>query len=561
MSTAKAQKILLERLASGAVALLSLHLALPTVPAWADGQDAVGRAVVLVGAHALRALPDGEAAVAAVLGAVREGYVPDGVHAVDYRPKASGAWAAIVEGPAEQVLVDGPRGSGKTQMIPGALAGLAERHARAGYPLPLRVLWLHDSMVNASVKTGRSAEEPLWGGLLALRDDRRVVALTIGGVEMVLADFVGVQDATSGDRARAAAHVLVAEEVVPSLTESGGVEERIFDLARSSIESRLPTRRTVAVAVTNPGSPETWPFKRFIQGGGQPGCVRCPVPASDRLSPAQEAALIATFRDAPDLQQRLGRGEWAELVEGAAVTPGFTDAHAAPERLRPVADVPLWLGHDGGHTPVTIVGAHYQGSVLIYAALASVQAGTRQHVEQLVKPWLSAQAPWALRHASTLLQHRYDPSMETGENADIDQDPVRVLRELLGGFLRPGAVSWPGRLEPITALLGRFNTFTGRPTLQIDAVDAALLIRALRGRWCFPVVNGVVSRDLPIKNHPWSDLGDGFAYLVGGIAPSRDWDAVRAKYAKQRYATGTLSWLTAERESRRAASSTWSEDR
>jgi hypothetical protein len=551
MSTAKAQRLILERLSAGAAVLLSLHLALPTVPAWADGQDAEGRAVLLVGAHALRALPDGEAAVSAVLAAVAEGYVPDGVHPVAYAPKASTAFAEIVVGQGAQVLVDGPRGSGKTQMIPGALAALAELHARAGYPLPLRVLWLHDSMVNASVKTGRSAEEPLWGGLLALRDDRRVVALVVGGIEMVLADFVGVQDATSGDRARAAGHVMVAEEVVPSLTESGGVEERIFDLARSSIEGRLPTRRTVAVAVTNPGSPETWPYKRWIEAGGQPGCVRCPVPASDRLSAEQEAALVATFRDAPDLQQRLGRGEWAELIQGAAVTPGFRDEHVAPDRLRPVANVPLWLGHDGGHTPVTIIGAHYQGAVLIYAALASVAAGTRQHVEQLVKPWLSAHAPWVLRHSTTLLQHCHDPSMSTGENADIDQDPIRVLRELLGGFLRPGAVSWPGRLEPITALLGRFNTFTGRPTLQIDPVDAALLVRALRGRWCFPVVNGTVSRDLPIKNHPWSDLGDGFAYLVGGIAPSRDREAEAERYRETRYAKSALTPFRGE--PRRAA--------
>jgi hypothetical protein len=53
-------------------------------------------------------------------------------------------------------------------------------------------------------------------------------------------------------------------------------------------------------------------------------------------------------------------------------------------------------------------------------------------------------------------------------------------------------------------------------------VDGLLLIRALRGRWYFPTVHGVVSRDLPVKNHPWSDLGDSFAYLVGGIAPSRE---------------------------------------
>jgi hypothetical protein len=121
-----------------------------------------------------------------------------------------------------------------------------------------------------------------------------------------------------------------------------------------------------------------------------------------------------------------------------------------------------------------------------------------------------------------LLEHRYDPAMGTGEQADIDQDPVRVLRELLGGPMRAGAVKIPARLDPITALLSRFNTFTGRPTFQVDSTHAALLIRALRGRWHYPTVHGVVSRDEPVKDHPWSDLGDSLGYLVGGIAPSRD---------------------------------------
>ena len=98
---------------------------------------------------------------------------------------------------------------------------------------------------------------------------------------------------------------------------------------------------------------------------------------------------------------------------------------------------------------------------------------------------------------------------------------MSVLRELVGGLALPGAVSWAARLEPVTALFNRFNTHTGRPTLQIDPVEGVPLIRALRGRWHFPTVNGAVSRDLPVKNHPWSDLGASLAYMVGGMAPSR----------------------------------------
>jgi hypothetical protein len=167
-----------------------------------------------------------------------------------------------------------------------------------------------------------------------------------------------------------------------------------------------------------------------------------------------------------------------------------------------------------------VIGANYQGSVHIYAALWSKRNGTRQHIEQYVKPWLSRFAPWVLE-APNLMQHRVDPSMETGEQADIDQDPVRVIRELLGGSVLAGAVSWTARLEPGSALLERFNVSTGRPTLQIDREYGQPLVRAMNGLWYFPVIHGHVSRDLPVKNHPWSDLGDAFLYAVGGMAPSR----------------------------------------
>jgi hypothetical protein len=32
-------------------------------------------------------------------------------------------------------------------------------------------------------------------------------------------------------------------------------------------------------------------------------------------------------------------------------------------------------------------------------------------------------------------------------------------------------------------------------------------------------VNGKVSRDLPVKDHPASDLGDALCYFVGGVTP------------------------------------------
>ncbi len=518
MTTARATRLLLDRIGSGATVLLSLHLALPELPGWCDGSDADGRPVFLVGRHQLGTEPDAEAAVAAVLAAFGEGHVPEGVCSIAYAPMASAAIAEVVAGAAKEVLVDGPRESGKTQLVPGALAILAELHVRAGFALPLRALWLHDSLTNAGVKTGRSLELPMWQGLWSLRNDRREAILTVAGVEMVVGDFVGTRDETAAERLRAECHVLAAEEIIASLDESGGIEERKYELALTS--ARLKSRRRVALAVTNPGDVDTWPYLRFIEGGGQPGCIRCAVPAEDRLSAEEVAELRATFRDSPDLEARLARGEWAALTLGETVAVGFRgELHVAPDRLEPVAGFPLVLGHDAGLTPVTVIGQAVQGEVRVLVALASDRAGTRQHLEALVQPWLATRAPWATGTGASLLLHYYDPSMDTPEQSNLEQSPIRVLREVLGGTTYPGAVSWPGRRDPMLTLFTRLNPLTGRTVLQLDPEGCRPLIQALNGRWHYPMVQGRVSREKPAKTHPWSDLGDAFAYFVGGVVP------------------------------------------
>ena len=45
MSTARAQRLLLDRLSAGQTLLLAEHLALTPTPQWCDGMDADGRAV------------------------------------------------------------------------------------------------------------------------------------------------------------------------------------------------------------------------------------------------------------------------------------------------------------------------------------------------------------------------------------------------------------------------------------------------------------------------------------------------------------------------------------
>src|SRR5262249_10505138 len=158
--------------------------------------------------------------------------------------------------------------------------------------------------------------------------------------------FVATEDDQAAERARAACHVVVAEEVIASMRE-GGISERVYEVALTSM-LRLPTPRRVAAVTTNPGSLESWPYKRFIEPG-RAGCVRCAVPASDRLSLEQDRAQHESFRDAPDLQRRLALGEWCGLLLGPQVATGYNPAtHVAPRALEVDRHGEVWMGWDSG---------------------------------------------------------------------------------------------------------------------------------------------------------------------------------------------------------------------
>ena len=173
--------------------------------------------------------------------------------------------------------------------------------------------------------------------------------------------------------------------------------------------------------------------------------------------------------------------------------------------------MPFFLGQDGGLTPTTIIAQHVQGELRVYAALTSDRAGMRQHLESLVLPWFAQHGYGAERITW------YDPAMETPDFGNIESSPEAVMREVLGGGSYPGPVSWPGRRDPLLTMLTRLNPYTGRPVLQLCPEGCSLLVSALSSRWHYPTVNGKVSRDLPVKDHPWSDLGDALCYLVAGM--------------------------------------------
>lgn len=519
MSLIRARSILAERSHSAGTILLAILLDLPSVPAWADGKDHEGRAIVLVGRHQLEEREDtGAEFVRIVLEAMQHGEVPNGVHVVSYAPHASGFIATVVSGTYKEVLAVGPRESGKSQAVPATLAILAEWHDARGFPLPLRCLMLNESLVSFSMKMARSLEEEdLWGGCWSIVNDRREAHLALSGVEYVLADAVGACDDSAAERLKTRCHVLAAEEVTPSLNDTRGIEEEKYALALSSIS--LPTPWPGAMATCNPSDPDGWVYKRFVKPG-LPGCTSVTVPASDRLTPQRIAELKRTFQHNLEQCQRLVDGQWVALPMGVLVAEGFNErVHVAMSPLTPHAGYYLAIGWDGGHSPSAVIGQSIDRQIRIYAALNGLRIGTLELIQQQVLPWLQTFAPWALMSYGRQLVHVIDPNMATPGQATISESAERILYDKLGGQVIRGPVRWPPRREAVLKVLAPVHV-GGRPPLEISpGEDTRLLIEALSAKWFYPTLpNGQIDSSGPKKpNSPWADVGDSFAYLCGWL--------------------------------------------
>jgi hypothetical protein len=111
--------------------------------------------------------------------------------------------------------------------------------------------------------------------------------------------------------------------------------------------------------------------------------------------------------------------------------------------------------------------------------------------------------------------------MMTPTQADLTMSPAQVIRRRLGGPVREGPVRWEQRRDPLVNLLGQIRA--GRPALLIHpGPETGVLRRALAGAWHFPKDRqGRVLTDLPVKDHPASDVADALCYAIAGAKPWR----------------------------------------
>ena len=423
-----------------------------------------------------------------------------------------------------EIAAFGTRGDGKTWGAFGAMIAHAQLHHAAGYPLPVRWAGVTDTFRSHQEKTHESLMAPGWRGVWGLVDGGHEARCVVDGQTLVRLRLFGIEDQGAMNRLRMETTGLWFEEPAPALAMSSGIGVDAWTLGMTS--QRVASHCKPALITTNYPDEEHWTWQRFVVNA-HPGTCYFRIPPGERATPEDRAQWAEALRGRPDLTRRLLTGEPGTVQLGEQVAHGFNyDTHVYLNTFgeMPVLEtLPLWFGHDGGHTPTTVIGQRVKGELRILAALSSVHAGMRQHATEVIRPWLARRAPWALvPSAASNLLHRYDPSMATGEQADIDQDAVRVLRETIGGRFQPGPVDWYGRLGPLNHALNLMHE--GRPSLRIDARECKGLITALNGAWYYATdTTGRVTRDITPKkpNHPHEDYGDAFCYLLGGMAPSR----------------------------------------
>jgi hypothetical protein len=460
-----------------------------------------------------------EAAARAVLA---DEPLPDGVALDTYGPTRTAFLAAVVTGSDTELAISGPRGVRKTSTALDAAVLFAKLHRAAGGALPVRVLVMGSTAIQLRAAL-RVIEAAWWGGVWRLEDDDRRMRAWLDGLPWVDADLVGVEDQGQGaDRLRRRYHLVIGDDPAPALADvSSGFTDGAWSVALSGLDLPTPLGRHPAMLAMNAGSRTHWTTRRFITAPAS-GCRLFRIPPDEGLTPERQAELARALANRPDLLARLARGEVADPLLGQPVAAGYSDTlHVAPAPLTPVPGA-VWMGWDAGLTPVCLIGQVRDGVLCVYAALASERAGTRDFVENVVQPWCVQRMPSLLQRGADLT-HVCDPAMAAASQEDSSKAPAGTVKALLGGRLRFGPVRWPARRDPLLNLFNR--AVSGRPALQISPVEECeLLRRALAGMWRYgqDVSGGLRPSEQPVKDHPWSDLGDALTYLVAELYPTVD---------------------------------------
>lgn len=207
-----------------------------------------------------------------------------------------------------------------------------------------------------------------------------------------------------------------------------------------------------------------------------------------------------------DWVRRYVESEYGEDPSGTAVFRGsFKRSFHVKPSLEPVTGKVILIGQDFGRSPCSLlIQPDYAGRILVLEEVIAEDIGLETHVGRALKPAL-----YDARYAGMMFAAVGDPSGVAKGNF-LEEDSFDVLRRLgIPAFPAP-TNNIDARLAAVEAVL--FQQRDGGPMLVIDESRCPMLVRALNGAYRFGKTKAGVTKPLPEKKHPWSDLADCLEY-------------------------------------------------
>jgi len=208
-----------------------------------------------------------------------------------------------------------------------------------------------------------------------------------------------------------------------------------------------------------------------------------------------------------DWVRRYVECEYGEDPSGTAVFRGsFKRSFHCRQGLKPVDGRILLVGQDFGRAPCSLIcQPDHMGRLLVLEEVIAEDIGLETHVSRSLKPVIYTE-----RYMGHLFCAVGDPS-GTSKGSMLEEDHFDVLRRLGIPAFPATTNNIDARLSAVEALLHQQRD--GGPALIIDEEKCPMLTRALNGAYRFGKTKAGVTKPLPEKLHPWSDLADCLQYV------------------------------------------------
>jgi hypothetical protein len=212
----------------------------------------------------------------------------------------------------------------------------------------------------------------------------------------------------------------------------------------------------------------------------------------------------------PDWITRYVHAQYGPDPSGTAVWRGSfkRSFHVSTSPLTPIPGKPIIIGQDFGRNPCSLICQFdHKGRLLVLEEVLGEEMGLELHVTQNLKP-----AMMQARYMGFSFACVGDPS-GAHKTTITEETSLDALRRMgIPAFPAPTNDLFP-RLNAVEQLL--LQQRDGGPALLIDATRCPKLVQAMSQNYRYAKAKQTnLTKPLPDKTHPWSDLADDLQYVA-----------------------------------------------